>query len=120
MRHARTGLRRSIRLLMLLVLGAILLLRVGPICAVTAEAASPATGLDMPGMAGHCDHQPARPVSKKTAGEACVTGCIALPAHLESIGPTLTLAATDRWLSVDTSLRGVSSKPAPPPPRTMA
>lgn len=106
---------RVCRAFALTLLGAMLLVRMGPMCEAKARAAHPLAETHAV-MAG-CDHAPSTP-AKKTPPDACVGTCIATPLEVHS-SPAMQLA-TRVALPVPEhqTLHGRSSGPAPPPPRT--
>jgi hypothetical protein len=110
MRRAPTRTARLARLASLLLLAALLLIRIGPICESMAEAHT-GTVAAMP-----C-HQVPGPVKSTPADMVCAVGCCALapepPIHVAPLSGAVSLADP----APAPPLRGWSHRPSPPPPR---
>lgn len=105
---------RLARTLALLLLGAMLFVRMGPMCEAIAQAAPPAEA--HAGMAD-CDRAPPTPV-KKAPSVDCVGACIATALDVHT-SPAPQLAVRMNLPAPEPhALVGRSGGPAPPPPRT--
>ena len=105
---------RLARTLALLLLGAMLLVRMGPMCEAIAQAAPPAEA--HAGMAD-CDRAPPTPV-KKAPSVDCVGACIATALDVHTSPAPQLAVRTDPPAPEPHALVGRSGGPAPPPPRT--
>ena len=96
----------------LVAVAALLLLRLGPFCEATAQAAPLA-----PAMTG-CDGKGSDTPAKKVSVSACTTPCTAVrgePLARVEPAPALPIAP---WPSASSSLVGLPVPPATPPPRS--
>ncbi len=105
---------RLVRTFALVLLGAMLLVRMGPMCETMAQAA-PLAGAHA--VMTDCDRAPPTPV-KKAPPVDCVGACIAtaLDVHTSPV-PQLAVRAAEPTRE-PLALVGHSGGPAPPPPRT--
>ena len=105
---------RLARTLALLLLGAMLFVRMGPMCEAIAQAAPPAEA--HAGMAD-CDRAPPTPV-KKAPSVDCVGACIATVLDVHTYPAPQLAVRTNLPAPEPHALVGRSGGPAPPPPRT--
>ena len=105
---------RLVRTFALVLLGAMLLVRMGPMCEAMAQAA-PLTQA-YAGMAD-CDRAPPTPV-KKAPPVDCVGACIATALDVHTSPAPQLAVRTDPPAPEPHALVGRSGGPAPPPPRT--
>ena len=105
---------RLARTLALLLLGAMLFVRMGPMCEAMAQAAPPSQA--HAGMAD-CDRAPPTPV-KKAPSVDCVGGCIATALDVHTSPAPQLAVRTNLPAPEPHALVGRSGGPAPPPPRT--
>lgn len=105
---------RLARTLALLLLGAMLFVRMGPMCEAIAQAAPPAEA--HAGMAD-CDRAPPTPV-KKAPSVDCVGACIATVLDVHTSPAPQLAVRTNLPAPEPHALVGRSGGPAPPPPRT--
>jgi len=105
---------RLARTLALLLLGAMLFARMGPMCEAIAQAAPPAEA--HAGMAD-CDRAPPTPV-KKAPSVDCVGACIATVLDVHTSPAPQLAVRTNLPAPEPHALVGRSGGPAPPPPRT--
>lgn len=105
---------RLLRAFALTLLGAMLLVRMGPMCEAMAQAAPVG---DVHAAMADCDRAPSVPV-KKAPPISCAGTCVATPvdAQLASSAPIATSASASA--SLHAVLEGRSGGPSPPPPRT--
>lgn len=105
---------RLARTLALLLLGAMLFVRMGPMCEAIAQAAPPSQA--HAGMAD-CDRAPPTPV-KKAPSVDCVGACIATVLDVHTSPAPQLAVRTNLPAPEPHALVGRSGGPAPPPPRT--
>ena len=105
---------RLARTLALLLLGAMLFVRMGPMCEAIAQAAPPAEA--HAGMAD-CDRAPPTTV-KKAPSVDCVGACIATVLDVHTSPAPQLAVRTNLPAPEPHALVGRSGGPAPPPPRT--
>ena len=105
---------RLARTLALLLLGAMLFVRMVPMCEAIAQAAPPAEA--HAGMAD-CDRAPPTPV-KKAPSVDCVGACIATVLDVHTSPAPQLAVRTNLPAPEPHALVGRSGGPAPPPPRT--
>lgn len=111
---------RLLRACALTVLAVMLLLRVGPICEVAAQAATShaAASSAVSGTMAGCERPPGKPAGK-TSLPTCLGGCIAVdppPVATAAMAPVARERPASRG---DPELEGRSAGPVLPPPRTM-
>lgn len=105
---------RLFRVFALTLLGAMLLIRMGPMCEAMAQAAPLA---ETHAAMADCDRTPAIP-AKKVPPAACTGACIATALDVHASPATQFAARTDLLAPEHPALDGRSGGPAPPPPRT--
>ncbi|MBB5712613.1 hypothetical protein [Sphingomonas xinjiangensis] len=107
------GSGRILRAFALLVLGAMLLVRMGPLCETAAQAAAPAAAH---AAMADCEEAPRSP-AKKVPGVACAGPCIAAePQDVAPVGDVMVVSVQPA-VQLHSPLEGRSAGPAPPPPR---
>ena len=105
---------RLLRTLTLALLGTMLLVRMGPMCEVLAQAAPLA---EAHSAMADCDRAPPNPI-KKTLAMDCVGACIATAPDVHASPASELAAREDPPAREHRALDGRSGGPAPPPPRT--
>jgi hypothetical protein len=109
-------LRRIIRASALLMLGMMMLVRMGPLCESMAMAASPTSG---PVAMADCDRPaPTHRSAGKVAVGACAGACLATEADRQIAAAEPGLQPALHASSLHPPLEGLSGAPVPPPPRS--
>ncbi|WP_294284312.1 hypothetical protein [uncultured Sphingomonas sp.] len=107
------AISRILRVLALVVLGTMMLVRMGPVCEAMAQAV-PAPGLHA--AMSDCDRVPAMPQGKP-ASIACPGACIATDVDAPIVLQTLAALSPAPPILDHEALVGRSGGPSPPPPR---
>jgi hypothetical protein len=105
---------RLFRVFALTLLGAMLLVRMGPMCEAMAQAA-PVAGAHA--AMKDCDRAPVSP-GKKAPPVTCATACVATSVDAQVVPSARIAMSTAASPSLHAVLEGRSGGPSPPPPRT--
>lgn len=104
---------RLLRAFALTLLGAMLLVRMGPMCEAMAQAA-PLQGAHAAMV--DCDRAPGAPV-KKAPPVSCAGACVATSVDAQVVSPAPIAISDSASASLHPVLEGRSGGPSPPPPR---
>ncbi|WP_287980345.1 hypothetical protein [Sphingomonas sp.] len=107
------SLGRLLRAFALPLLGAMLLVRMGPMCESVGQAA-PVAGASS--SMADCDREPASP-AKKAPPAACAGACVATSVEAHVASPAAIMDSASMVASSHRTLEGRSGGPSPPPPR---
>lgn len=106
------SLPQIVRSAAFLLLAAMLLVRLGPLCETKAMAAAPAMSSAM-----DCASPSGEAPAKKAPPPACATPCAAVPGESACEAEPLPFAKLAPWAVTQTGLLGLSRAPATPPPQ---